>query len=196
MTTVSSIAMWFTKNSGSIKITWLGWEIATSLSIFLLIAFIFFFIVSIIYLLLRNIFSIPFKVKNNLKKYRIKKAMNALEEGLLASVYNEKNKILKSYTLSKKYLDETPLHLLLKLQNYLIKGNEGQCFITYKKMLGFSSSRPIAIRGLISIASKKNDPELYRNMLVSAKKSKVPFDNFVNDREMNLNIFIIVYICN
>ena len=48
-------------------------------------------------------------------------------------------------------------------------------------MLGFSSSRPIAIRGLISIASKKNDPELYRNMLVSAKKSKVPFDNFVNN---------------
>ena len=75
-------------------------------------------------------------------------------------------------------------HLLLKLQNYLIKGNEVQCFNTYKKMLDFSASRPLAIKGLILIANKNGDSELFSNMLVSAKSFKMPLDTFIFELEM------------
>ena len=179
MASVSTLAMWLSKNSGNIDIVWLGWEINTSVSIFLLIIFVFFFIFLILFLLLRNLILFPIKIKNNIKKYNIRKAEYALEEGLLASAYNEKKKIFKSYHKTRKYLKETPLHLLLKLQNYLIKGNEVQCFNTYKKMLDFSASRPLAIKGLILIANKNGDSELFSNMLVSAKSFKMPIDTFI-----------------
>ena len=80
---------------------------------------------------------LPFKIKRNIKNHRIKSAEIALQDGLLASAYEEKEKVLKNYNKAKKYLNETPLFLLLKLQNYLIKGNEAQCFNTYKRMLIF-----------------------------------------------------------
>ena len=57
----------------------------------------------------------------------------ALEEGLLASVYGDSQKMIRSYALSKKYLKQSPLLLLLKLQNGLIKKNEVDCFNTFKK---------------------------------------------------------------
>ena len=87
--------------------------------------------------------------------------------------------VLKNYNKAKKYLNETPLFLLLKLQNYLIKGNEAQCFNTYKRMLDFPASRPLAIKGLILIANKKSDTELFSNMLNYAKNFNVPLEFFM-----------------
>ena len=43
-------------------------------------------------------------------------------------------------------------------------------------MLDFSASRPLAIKGLILIANKNRDTELFSNMLGYAKKFKVPLD--------------------
>ena len=179
MATISSLALWFTKNSGNIEITWLGWEISTSLSFFLLVASIFFFTFFILFLSLKRMILFPLRINKKIKKYKIKKAKIALEEGLLASAYDEKEKVLISYNKAKKHLTETPLYLLLKLQNYLIKGNEVQCFNTYKKMLEFSTSRPLAIKGLILIANKNSDYELFSNMLDYAKNFKIPLEFFL-----------------
>ena len=63
----------------------------------------------------------------------------------------------------------------MKLQYFLIKGNQAQCFNTYKKMLEFSSSRPLAIKGLILIANKNRDTELFSNML-SYSSFKIPLE--------------------
>jgi HemY protein len=179
MATVSSLAMWFAKNSGTVEIVWLGWQISTTLSFFLLTFFILFSSLFIFFLFLRKIFLFPFKIKNKIKTNKIKKAKIALEEGLLASAYDEKEKVLISYNKAKKYSSTTPLYLLLQLQNYLIRGNEAQCFNTYKRMLDFSASRPLAIKGLILIANKNRDTELFSNMLVCAKKFKVPLEFFL-----------------
>ena len=123
---------------------------------------------------------LPSKINKNIKKYKIKKSMQALEEeGLLASVYEEKEKVLLSYNKAKKNLNDTPLYLLLKLQNYLIKGNEAQCFNTYKRMLDFSASRPLAIKGLILVANKNSDIELFANILENAKNLKIPLNLFI-----------------
>ncbi len=181
MASVSTIAMWFSENSGSIQIMWLGWEVDTSLSIFLLIVFILIFIVLILSIFFYKLFLLPFKIKKSFKKYNVKKANYALEEGLLASIYNENSKIIKNYKISKKYLKQTPLLLLLRLQYNLIKSNEAECFNTYKKMLNFQASRPIALNGLISIANKNNDQELYSNMLYTARSFKVPLDYYINN---------------
>ena len=47
-------------------------------------------------------------------------------------------------------------------------------------MLDFPASRPLAVKGLILIASKNSDTELFSNMLNSAK-FKVPLEYFIID---------------
>ena len=46
-------------------------------------------------------------------------------------------------------------------------------------MLEFSSSRPLAIKGLILIANKNSDYELFSNMLNYAKNFKIPLEFFL-----------------
>ena len=48
-------------------------------------------------------------------------------------------------------------------------------------MLDFPASRPLAVKGLILIASKNSDTELFSNMLNSAKNFKVPLEYFIID---------------
>ena len=48
-------------------------------------------------------------------------------------------------------------------------------------MLDFPASRPLAVKGLIMIASKNSDTELFSNMLNSAKNFKVPLEYFIVD---------------
>ena len=102
MASVSSIAMWFSKNGGNIEIVWLGWQVNTSISFFLLTCFYFFLSFNFIFAFKKN-YLFPFKIKN-IKRYQIRNAEIALEEGLLASTYEEKGKVLKSYNKAKKYL--------------------------------------------------------------------------------------------
>ena len=101
MATVSSLAMWFTKNSGNVEIVWLGWQISTTLSFFLLTFFILFFRFHSVSLFLRKIILFPLKIRNKIRDNKIKKAI-ALEEGLLASACDEKEKFLISYNKTKK----------------------------------------------------------------------------------------------
>ena len=54
MASVSSIAMWFSKNGGNIEIVWLGWQVNTSISFFLLTAFILFFVFLIFFFIYKK----------------------------------------------------------------------------------------------------------------------------------------------
>ena len=121
MASVSSLAVWFSQNSGQVNVIWMGWEINTSLSIFILAAFIFFFTLLILFLGLRKLILFPVNFKNKIKNYNIKKAENALQEGLLASVYDEKDKVLKSYNKVNKYLKEKPIIFSIKASKLLNK---------------------------------------------------------------------------
>ena len=59
----------------------------------------------------------------------------------------------------------------------------GSFFPTQKNVFQWMlcSSSPIAIRGLISLASKKKDQELFSNILSTSKIKKIPISSFIND---------------
>ena len=65
-------------------------------------------------------------------------------ERFISITYEEKGKVLKSYNKAKKYLNDTPLFLLLKLQNYLIKEMKHNVLILIKECLDFPASEPLA----------------------------------------------------
>ena len=181
MSVVSSIAMWFSNNSGIIVITWIGWKIETSISFFILslITIIFIFVLLIITIV--KIYLLPRRIKNNLNKYKFKKAQNAMYDGLIASTYGNLEALNKNFNLSKKISNQHPIFLLLRLQNFIGRKNEVECFKTLTKMLEHRSTQPLAIKGLINIAQKNKDQELFVNMLNKAKEYKVSVKWFIEE---------------
>ena len=64
----------------------------------------------------------------------------------------------------------------MKLQYFLAKEIKHNVLIPIK-MLEFSSSRPLAIKGLILITNKNQaDTELFSNMLSYSKNFKIPLE--------------------
>lgn len=181
MTLISSLAMWFSKNEGTINISWLGWQITTSLSFFIvsILTLLFFSLFSII--LLGKIFLLPSNIKKKLERSKIRKARIALNNGVIASAYGEKDLVKKNYILAKKAIKETPMMLLLKLQNQYYSDNHAESFKTLTKMLKYENTRPIGIKGIINIASKNNDLELFSNMLNNAKENSIPVSIIIQE---------------
>ncbi len=173
MAIISSIAMWFSTNHGTIAINWLGWEVKTSISIFVFTLVFIFFIFSFVIISMIKIILLPKKIKNNIKNLKIKEARNAMYDGLIASSYGNANVVNKKFELSKRVLQHNPIFLLLSLQNYIAMKNEAQCFNTLSKMLEYNSTKPLAIKGLINIAQSNNDSELFVNMLKKSKEYKI-----------------------
>ena len=181
MALISSVAMWFSVNNGTIIINWLGWEIKTSVSIFLLVLISIIFVSIFFATVLIKILLLPKKIKGNIKKYKIIEAKKALQDGLIASTYGNTDLLNKKFKMSKNILGDTPLFLLFTLQNHLSKGNDLECFNTLTKMLDFKSTEPIAIKGLINLAKKNNDRELFVNMLNKSKEQKVSSEWIVQE---------------
>ena len=180
MAMVSSSAMWFAKNNGTIAINWLGWQISTSISFFIIsiICFLFFFLFTL--LLLIKIISFPSKIKKNLKLSRIRKARVALHEGVIASSYGDMRLTKKKYFLAKNNLKESPLLLFLKLQINDNRTNEADNFKILTKMLSYKVTRPLALKGIIKFANKKNDIELFNNMLSKSREYGISI-NLINN---------------
>ena len=155
MAMISSSAMWFAKNNGTISINWLGWQISTSISFFIIsiVCSLFFFLFTL--LLLIKIIRLPSRIKNNLKNSRIRKAKVALHEGVIASSYGDMRLTKRKYFLAKNNLKESPLLLFLKLQSNDTHTNEADNFKTLTKMLSYKITRPLALKGIINFANKK-----------------------------------------
>ena len=168
MAAVSSVAMWLGQHNGKLIIEWFGWEISTTPSFFiiLLITAIFILYISIKFSI--KVIKIPSIIKSKIIASRLKKSKNALYNGIIASSYGNKAEVNKNLMLAKKNLKNSPLLLLLDLQNSILKQNNKQSFFILSHMLRYPTLKPLAIKGLITYADKNNDVKLFSNMLESS----------------------------
>ena len=71
--------------------------------------------------LVLNLINLP---KNTILKFKNKKINNAklaLNNGIIASFYNNKSEVFKNLKIAKKTLKKSPLLMLLEFQNSLFK---------------------------------------------------------------------------
>ena len=173
MAIISSIAMWFSRNDGKVQINWLGWEIYTSVSFFFIAIFSLFFILTFLIVLFIKLLLFPSRVRKKLRISSVKKAKDALYNGIIASSYGDKNLIRKNYNIAKKTLKESPLLLFLKLKDLDFNYNEGESFKTLTSMLNNEITRPLAVKKIIKLAMNNNDNELFYNMLHKSREHKI-----------------------
>ena len=104
MTFISSLAMWFSNSKGKVVIEWLGWQVTTSPSFFIIsVVFIFFFIYILLSLIL-SLYNIPKKTLLKIEKRKKNNAIAALNEGIIASFYGNKKEVLKNVNIAKNHL--------------------------------------------------------------------------------------------
>ena len=187
MALISSLAMWLGKNDGNVIIEWFDWEITTKPAFFLLFLITISFITYLFVSLLKQIFSLPILIKKKIIQNRFQNAQQALYKGIIASSYGNKEEVFKNFSIAKKNLKNSALLLLLELQNSILKKNDKDTFSALTKLLSDDTSKPLAIKGLISYAKKKKDIELFNNMLDKSLSKKINF-NWINQDVVSLCI--------
>ena len=80
----------------------------------------------------------------------------------------------KNLSIAKKSLNDTPLLILLELQNSLYKGDQNNTFTLLTKMLDIKVLKPLAIKSY-SLFNKNKDQKLFNNILNKSLDKKIDF---------------------
>ena len=175
MTLISSLAMWFSNSKGKVVIEWFGWQLTTSPSFLIISVVLIFFFTYILISFIVSLYNIPKNILIRIEKRKKNNAITALNEGIIASFYGNKKEILKNLNIAKKSLNDTPLLILLELQNSLYKGNQNNTFTLLTKMLDIKVLKPLAIKSLIAYSIKNKDQKLFNNILNKSLDKKIDF---------------------
>ena len=175
MTFISSLAMWFSNSKGKVVIEWFGWQVTTSPSFLIISVVLIFFFIYIVLSLILSLYNIPKKTLLKIEKRKKNNAITALNEGIIASFYGNKKEVLKNLSIAKKSLNDTPLLILLELQNSLYKGDQNNTFTLLTKMLDIKVLKPLAIKSLIVYSIKNKDQKLFNNILNKSLDKKIDF---------------------
>ena len=175
MTFISSLAMWFSNSKGKVVIEWFGWQVTTSPSFLIISVVLIFFFIYIVLSLISSLYNIPKKTLLKIEKRKKNNAITALNEGIIASFYGNKKEVLKNLIIAKKSLNDTPLLILLELQNSLYKGDQNNTFTLLTKMLDIKVLKPLAIKSLIVYSIKNKDQKLFNNILNKSLDKKIDF---------------------
>ena len=165
MTTISSLATFFSNSNGKVVIEWFGWQVTTSPSFLIISSLLIFFFIYIVLSFILSLYNFPKKTLLKIEKRKKNNAITALNEGIIASFYGNKKEVLKNLNIAKKSLNDTPLLILLELQNSLYKGEQNHTFTLLTKMLEIKVLKPLAIKSLIAYSIKNKDQNLFNNML-------------------------------
>ena len=167
--------MWFSNSKGKVVIEWFGWQVTTSASFLIISVLLIFFFIYIMLSLILSLYNIPKKTLLKIEKRKKNNAITALNEGIIASFYGNKKEVLKNLSIAKKSLNDTPLLILLELQNSLYKGDQNNTFTLLTKMLDIKVLKPLAIKSLIAYSIKNKDHKLFKNILAKSLDKKIDF---------------------
>ena len=175
MACISSLSMWFSNNNGKVIIEWLGWQVETSAAFFVIFSIFIFFLIYILLSFIINLYNIPRRSLLKIKKVKKNNAIRALNDGIIASFYGNKKEVFKNLNVAKKLLNDTPLLILLELQNSLYRGDQNTTFTLLTKMLDIKVLKPLAIKSLIAYSIKNKDKNLFINILNKSLDKKIDF---------------------
>ena len=104
MTTISSLATFFSNSNGKVVIEWFGWQVTTSPSFLIISSLLIFFFIYIVLSFILSLYNFPKKTLLKIEKRKKNNAITALNEGIIASFYGNKKEVLKNLNIAKNHL--------------------------------------------------------------------------------------------
>jgi HemY protein len=148
---------WLAQYPGDISITWLGYEITTTVGVAL--ALVVFLIVFFTYLdrFWRAFVAIPENLRRRNAAARREKGYRILTEGLVAVAAGDARGAERSAEAAEKMVPDTPLTKLLSAQAALLGGNAPKARREFMALLDDGDAAFFGLRGLLTEAVRDED---------------------------------------
>jgi len=154
---LSALAIWLADNPGDLVMHWRGYEIRTSFVVGLGLLVVVAFLVLFVYRLTMGALRAPAGLSSYLVQSRRRRGFLALTRGMVAVAAGDASEARRYAGRAKRFLDETPLTLLLAAQAAQLEGKEDAAKGYFEAMLAAPETEFLGLRGLFVQARRAGD---------------------------------------
>ena len=186
LTLTGFITIWFKKDPGTISIIWQGWLIESSIPIISTLILLLFSIILLLFFVSKRIIFFPKSLNKSLNNRRKIKADTAIIKGFAAKNMGE-IRLARNYSNQAKFLNNTPLKLLLdsEINNYY--GNNAKSIELHKNMLKHPETLLMSIKKVTTQhINNKDIKNAIKTINMSPKSKYTPKWFFYASLQLNI----------
>lgn len=154
---LAALGMWLADNPGDLVMHWRGYEVRTSFVVGLGLLVVLAILVLFVYRLAMGALRAPAGVSAYLVQSRRRRGFLALTRGMVAVAAGDASEARRYAGRAKRFLDETPLTLLLAAQAAQLEGKEDAAKSYFEAMLAAPETEFLGLRGLFVQARRAGD---------------------------------------
>ena len=186
LTLTGFITIWFKKDPGIISIVWQGWLIESSIPIISTLILLLFSTIFTLFFFVKKIIFLPKSLYNNRNNRRRLKSDTSIIKAFAAKNMGE-IELAKSYSNKAKFLNNTPLKLLLDLEINNYYGNNAKSLEYLKNMLKHPETLLMSIKKTtIEHINNKDIKNALKIIKMSPKSRYTPKWFFYTSLQLNI----------
>lgn len=151
------VATWVGDQSGDVVLSWSGWQIETSLPVFVLALTLLALAAIFVWSLVRGLWRAPQRLQRRRRERRIARGRHAVTHGLLAIGHGDHIAARKHAGVAKRLAAQDPLTLLLHAQAAQMDGDRDGAQRAFRAMTERKDTRLLGLRGLFIEAQRADD---------------------------------------
>jgi HemY protein len=151
-------AAWVAEQPGNVMLSWDGWRVETSLSVFALALAIAIIAAMVAWSMLRALWRMPEKMRHRRHARRQARGRHAITHGLLAIGHGDAASARTHAGVARRHAAQDPLALLLHAQSAQLDGDREAARAAFHAMAEREDTRLLGLRGLFIEAQRADDP--------------------------------------
>jgi HemY protein len=151
-------AAWVADQSGDVALSWSGWHVETSLSVFALALGVTIVAAMLVWAILRILWRMPERIRRSRRERRAARGRHAITHGLLAIGHGDSNAARAHADVARRHAANDPLALLLHAQSAQLDGDREGAQRAFRAMAEREDTRLLGLRGLFIEAQRADDP--------------------------------------
>lgn len=152
----------FADRPGSVTLTWLGYEIETSVFVAILALAAALLALALVWSALRHLLASPAALSRYMRRHQEERGLEALSQGLIAVGAGDKDQARKFAALARKKLPNEPLTSLLRAQAAQLQGDRSEARRIFEAMAAQPRTELLGLRGLFLEARREDQMEAAR----------------------------------
>jgi HemY protein len=164
-------AVWLEDRPGQVAITWLGWEIETSVMVLLVAIAALAAAIVLLLALLRVLLRSPHRIGQAVRNQRHRKERLAITRGLIAVGIGDRAAALRFAREARRSGADDPLALLLGAQAAQLEGDRASAEQAFREMAKRPETKLLGLRGLFIEAQRRQDAAAAQHFAEEAAKT-------------------------
>ncbi|MBA4274862.1 MAG: hypothetical protein C0436_04335 [Alphaproteobacteria bacterium] len=169
---LSAAGLFLADMRGMVQLEWLGYRITLRTSLLVALVGIGFLLCTWLVLLVAQLWEMPARRRLEKQHTRHKNGLHALTLAATAMAMSDAERARKEIKRAQRYLDHSPLTLLMEAQWYEKQGASDKALPLYQELAMHEDTAQLGLRGLLQTAERKGD---YAHALSIAQEAALQF---------------------